>query len=446
MKTFFQIILFFILLGNVNNLVAQQSRKVDFYYTYNREVYKGSVKLTLKFYHNDIYTSYPEIVNYDEYNPNDIQLKLSISELEWGKKSHNDQLKLAFGDDMNVPIDGIEKTSFTNVYVRNSSKARNLSYKFSSLNKIASSGIALGFVVLKDNATYADVMNSNFSDGKILGFNFNIQTLTIVPKNYVINEEGEVEAVWFLSLLLAEELNKSMTELSYDMAFLLRNEEYLSFEEKFKSTKSKSSSSFLNEKPRKKKETNFIDYDFNAFQKASKTNSISAYNTYLDDYSNGKYASNAKDKIIDLTPFKIKIETLEEGVFKVHEIRFIEGVGRKKPLTIISDNDDWAIKEQWEGNKKLIVKVPPDRKTEVSISLGRKSKKIELINKAEIEEDIQIENKVDSFIDSSNSKNQQITDSDEELGNRANKNLLGIILAVPFIGAIVFLLRKKYIL
>ncbi len=445
MKVFFQIFLFCILLGNVNDLIAQQSRKVDFYYTYNRQVYKGSVKLTFKFYHNDIYTSYPEIVKYDEYAPKDIQLKLAISDLEWGRKSHSDQLKLAFGEDMNVPLEGIRKTSFTNVYVRNSSSTRNLSYKFSSLNKLVSSGIALGFVVLRDNATYADVMKSDFSDGKVLGFNFSIQTLTIVPKNYIVTEEGEIEAVWFLSLLLAEDLNKGMTELSYDMAFLLRNEEYLSFEEKFKSTKSKSSSSFFNESPSKKKKETVIDYDFNAFQKASKGNSISSYKTYLGKYPNGKYANNANGRIVDLTPFKIKIDTLEEGVFKVHEIRFLEGVGRKKPLTIISDNDDWAIKEEWEGTKKLIVKVPPERKTEVSLNLGKKSKKIELINNTEIEEEIHPKNKIDSFLTPSNIENGRVADNTGESESRVNKNLLGILLAIPFVGAIAFLLRKKYL-
>ena len=104
---------------------------------------------------------------------------------------------------------------------------------------------------------------------------------------------------------------------------------------------------------------------------------------------------------------------------------------------IIFDNEDWAIKKEWEHSKLVHIKIPKGRKTSVFFRLGRKDTTIIFedsnVNKTEVLE-----------VDTSNIAIPEIVEVPEEREKPKNRFLKLFLLFLPFGAAITYLIQKRY--
>lgn len=419
---------------------AQRRAKVDFYYTVSQQVYKGSFNLNVQFYYNGEYASYfPDIIHYDRFDHSKIQLKVTLSKLTWGRSSHKDRFKLAFGNEINTAGEGLLKTRNSNIYLRSSSIAKNLRYNFADVSVLTPTGIALGFFVLDKDATYADVANSTIADNKVIGFGAYLESFTLVPSNYVESEEGELELSASLIDILFDGFNDAFKEISYNVADAIKTGNEEAFLNSITESRSKTSRSFKERRSTVRPEHAIRDADFRSFQQARSTNSIKAYQNYLQEFPNGRYRQNARSSILALTPFKVDVQSTQGEIYKEYNIVFVEGVGSKQPIMTLTNNDDWGIKEEWKDSKNLLLKLPPERSTSVNFNLGSKDTTMVFSN--------------DHILAEGPAEDQPSVQGADDLESKpdegpslrgSNKPILAMVTAIPFLFVIGLLLYRKY--
>ena len=444
--------LFSLLIGT--SAYAQRTQKVDFYYVVNDQIQSGSFNIEFKFYKNDVYDVFPKYIDYGQHQYNTLKIKAVVSDLKWSSFTHSSLFKLAFGNDINTPHKGIGKVTADNVYLYSGAGSKEFVYNLKYVNVATYTGIAIGFKVLLENVTYPEAIASTATGKEIIGSGEVSEGILIIPDTPNFKDrKKELENRALIQQGQFDDINTKHLEKSYSYAERLidpnSDKAVLKTE-----MASKPSLKQFNSKIAITEDVDrsvvAADEDYRAFTDAMLSNTISSYRNYLNEFPDGRYATNVENRIVGLTPFKIDVDTEIDGVFKVHEIRFVDGVGKKRPIATISDNGDHAIKKAWEGYKKLIVKVPEGRETKVKIRLGRKSTSLELKHEEGVypeEENNIIKNEEleqPSEYDVNNKEAPESIEDKEEEVEPKNKTLLAFLLSIPFLTAIVYLLYRKH--
>ena len=312
-----------------NTLFAERSSIINFYYTVNNQIQEGNLRVKYDFYKNDSYIGFPEVVRYDDYENEKLDIKSTISTLKWDAARHEGAYRLAFGNTYNTSGKGLTKASTSNYYLRSISNPKEISYSLYKVKEVTTTAIVTGFVVVDNSTSFDDVAKGEFADSTVLGFGFHIEPVMLIPEGYEEVEPGKVDFANMYLGVLADNRNSKFEEWSYRLASYIRDGEYEKIKMTLLEINPTNANIFnLDDVIIPKKVTN---YDLKAFQEASGQNRIRSYRTYLEEYPNGKYADQARSRILALTPFKINIVEREEDVFMVNSINFLEGVGSAKP-------------------------------------------------------------------------------------------------------------------
>jgi hypothetical protein len=407
----------------------KDANRVSFYYTAGKHVFKGSVTIDLSLHRNGNKLPSSQVVDCREYSLQNFEIRATVSNLSWGLNDHKDRYKLAFSDEYVVPGDGLRQKGSGGMYLGQNKKPETISFELTSFQELSTSGIFLAFFVLDHKATFEDIESSTSADGKVLGFGCYIHPLTLVPPNYNESEEGEIEMYNLFNVIFVNGMNSSMEELSYELAEYVKQGDYKGFERKIEEKGPSSSREVSGGKKTTPipKQAERADADDRAFKKASIANTAAAYQGYLNEYPRGRYAETAKSQVLELTPFDLQVEEYLEGAFKFYTISFLQGVGTKRPILTLTNNLDWAVKEEWTDHRKVTLKLPPERTVTATFSLGRKSERLELSHGAYNFHDTDPEPPVP-----------------HEKDTKGNPIAFSLLLALPFLGAIGYLLHKKY--
>jgi hypothetical protein len=408
----------------------KEANLVSFYYIVGKHVHKGNVKIEIDLYHNGRKLPSADVVDCRKYLPKELDVRVTISAINWGSSTHKDRYKLAFGDEYIIPGDGFRRKGSESLYLGGNRQSVSMVFELTSFQGLSTSGLMLAFFVLDQKATFDDIEHSSAADGKVLGFGSYIHPLTLVPAGYKESEEGEIEMYSLFNTILISGLNSSFEDLSYELADYIKKGDYQGFERKIEE---KGQSSYREVSGNKKstpkpKQTKPADADDRAFKKASTANTVDAYQKYLSEYPRGRHAETAKRQVLELTPFDIQVDESFDGPFKYYTVSFREGVGNARPILTLTNNEDWAVKEEWTGHRQVQLKLPPERTVKATFSLGRKSTSLELAH--------------GEFHFSEDKDTKPPASPDADTPN--NHVAFSILLALPFLGAITYLLYKKH--
>lgn len=420
---------------------SQVIRNIDFYYTLDKQVYQGVLNTKYSLFYENNLIEIPEFIDYELYDYEKLNLEIKIQSVRFARTDHNERIKIIIGSD-NIDIsDGLTKTTSSdkNIYFRSSYKPTAFTFQFEDVETATPSLAAFAFFIADIEASYAEMLES---DSLKFGFGAWLESYTIVPK-FSLEDESDISSGSLIVRILLEGLNETFGELSYEGAHLLKAEKYTAFESKISEGSKK-----LNELPYANKGASVTpktDYDKIAFQNAVSENTIFSYQGYINEYPSGKYTSDARRKIVNLTPFVIEVTHSLEEIYKVHNIRFIQGVGGSFPKTIISDNGDWAIKTEWLDSKNVAIKIPQGRSTQVRFQLGSKDTTLVLSNEEEVIQDIEFTDTSSVEPNSTIKNNSTLLDTvPEEASKDTSKRYMAILLALPFMLTIGILLYRKH--
>lgn len=369
--TFFTLIFIYFLFPKLG---YSENKKVHFSYAYNGRVYQGSFLVSFKLFENGETVEWPQLLDYNVRNFRQLKAEVEFSNLRFANRRHAKKYKLVFSDQWNEQGEGIKQISRGTQYFYSGSNLT-IEFSFNNTNELSPTGFMLNFYVLDRNTSLNEmeaIGDAAFQEQLIIGLGFLINPIMIIPESYQ-GDEKEIISNYILFDDLVEEVVEELNNRARFFAGYLAEGNYTEAESFFEKESNKSRSE-LKVSPKSSSE---LGKEEIAFSNARKNNTRSAYQNFLSQFPNGKYASRARNLIVELTPFRYESKALGQGNYQVV---FSEGVGTRSPYISFSNNGSGVIKHKWVAVNTAEIYVPVEYETEATFRLGKKTAKIQFSN------------------------------------------------------------------
>ncbi len=422
--------------GSGPGLDASPGRKIIFSYVYQGQVYQGSFRAKLLLRQNGEETG-QDFLDFTDHAGGTVSVDVVFSKLEWARRRHDKELKLVLGTDLRETTDNLTPTRSRGGYDFHLHRSITISYRVSEPSEVTAEMLMHVFAVTEEGNTYEDIENSEIEEGKILGLAISMESFISGPRNLLVGAREELEMQSWLMDAVLDGLNSKFAEFSEEGADAIRTSDYESLEANLRTTIAESTNSTRKEKKVISRRTEVKDYDLEKFSEASQRNTKRAYRSYLNDFPEGRFRKEANNKILDMTPFHLYIKEEEGDIYKNYHIDFVSGVGNTRPHHSMGNNLDRSIREEWQGTRSVTVSVPRGRSTDYNLRLGRKDTTLFLAYGAVIEPK---PNKPASAVPTAPTEQTVFPPTK---GGEPHSPWKALVLAIPFLAAIFYLVRKN---